>query len=210
MMNLLQRRREMMVSDAQPTPPIPPEYEEEEYISISGKTKYIKTDFVPTQLCKVEIEFKGTATNSSKAGGLFGCRNGWNDNSFYFKTAVSSGTATDLTAYMGFKTERTQIVNVNASDKHIYGVNAGAFYVDGTTIDTYTDTFSPTYPIYILRINNAGSVLSSINSPIGDLYYCKCWDDQGELVRDYKPVTRIADSAKGLYDVVTQTFEILK
>lgn len=208
MIDLLQRRREMVGSGVQPAPPIPPEYAEEEYISIWGVSQYIETDFVPTQLCRVEIEFKGTATNSSKAGGLFGSRNGWNYNSFYFRTAVSSGTATNLTAIMGFKTERTQIVNVNASDKHIYGIDAGRFYIDNETIGTYNDTFTPGYPIYIMRINSAGTPNGS--SPIGNLYYCKCWDDQGELVRDYKPVTRIADSAKGLYDVVTQTFEILK
>lgn len=208
MIDLLQRRRAMMVSDAQPTPPIPPEYAEEEYISISGTTKYIETDFAPTQLCRVEIEFKGTATNSSKAGSLFGSRNGWNNNSFYFRTGVSSGTATDLTANMGFKTERTQIVNVNASDKHIYGIDAGRFYIDNETIGTYNDTITASYPIYIVCVNSAGTPNGS--SPIGNLYYCKCWDDQGELVRDYKPVTRIADSAKGLYDVVTQTFTILK
>lgn len=207
MMNLLQRRREMMGA-ATPPSPIPPEYAEEEYISISGATKYIETDFVPTQLCRVEIEFKGTATNSSKAGSLFGSRNGWNNKSFYFRTGVSSGTATDLTANMGFKTERTQIVNVNASDKHIYGIEAGRFYIDNETIGTYNDTFTPDYPIYIMSINSAGTPNGS--APIGNLYYCKCWDDQGDLVRDYRPVRRIADSAKGLYDVVTQTFEILK
>ena len=79
MIDLIARRREMMGASVQPTPPIPPEYAEEEYIRISGKSKYIETDFSPTQLCRVEIEFKGTATNSSKAGSLFGSRNGWNN-----------------------------------------------------------------------------------------------------------------------------------
>lgn len=209
MIDLLARRREMMgASGAQPTPPIPSEYTEEEYLSIWGTNKYIETDFVPTQLCRVEIEFIGTAANANKAGSLFGSRSGWNNNSFYFRTGVSSGTATDLTANMGFKTERSQVANVNASEKHIYGIEAGRFYIDNETLGTYNDTFTPDYPIYIMLINSAGSLHGS--SPIGNLYYCKCWDDNGILVRDYKPVTRIADSAKGLYDVVTQTFTILK
>lgn len=188
----------------EPTNPIPAEYNENEYISITGVSNYLITDFIPTNGCHVEIEFKGTAANSSKAGSLFGSRNGWNNKSFYFRTGVSSGTATDLTANMGFKTERTQIVNVNASDKHIYGIEAGRFYIDNETIGTYNETFTPDYPIYIMRINSAGSPKGS--APIGNLYYCKCWDDNGELVRDYRPVTRISDSVKGLFDIITQTF----
>lgn len=208
MIDLLQRRREMVGGGAQPTPPIPPEYTEEEYINISGPSKYIETDFVPTAGCRVEIKFQGMVTTSAKAGCYFGSRNGYNNNVFSYQSSLSSGSAPDMTINAGFSTQRSLTIPNVAGDVTIYGVDGGRFYYNDTTIATYTDTFSPTYPIYIMRVNSAGSPY--INAARGDLYYCKCWDDQGELVRDYKPVTRIADSAKGLYDVVTQTFEILK
>ncbi len=207
MIDLMQRRREMMGGGAQPTPPIPPEYTEDEFISV-GISNYIETDFIPTQLCKVEIKFQGTINTSAKAGCYFGSRNGYNNNVFSYQSSLSSGSDPDMTINAGFSTQRSLTIPNVAGDVIIYGVDGGRFYYNGTTIATYTDTFSPTFPIYIMRVNSAGSPY--LNAARGNLYYCKCWDDNGILVRDYKPVTRIADSAKGLYDVVTQTFEILK
>ena len=183
---------------------LPSEYEQLEYITTSQST-YFLTGFVPTTGCKVEVTFKGTSTTSSKAGTYFGSRSGWNNRSFYFRCTTTSGSATNMNAIIGYSTERTVTVNINASDKNVYGVNNGTFYINGTVIGTYTDTFSPVYELYLMHINSAGSPFQ--NSAVGNFYGAKIWDDNGNLVRDYVPVKRISDNAQGIYDLVNNTFQ---
>lgn len=38
------------------------------------------------------------------------------------------------------------------------------------------------------------------------MYYCKIYNDNGELVRDYIPCIRRSDLKAGLYDLVTCEF----
>ena len=183
---------------------LPSDYEQLEFIT-TGPSTYFTTGFVPTTGCKVEVTIKGTATTSQKAGALFGSRSGWNNKSFYLRCGVSSGSATNMTAYLGYSTERSVNVNINASDKNVFGVDNGTFYINDTILGTYTDTFSPVYELYLLRINNAGSLFQ--DSAVGNLYSAKIWDDNGRLVRDYVPVKRLADNAEGIYDLVNNTFQ---
>ena len=112
-------RRSMMAASRGGSP-IPKEYIELEYITIESATHYLITDFVPTAMCSVDITFKGTSATSTKTGYLFGCRNGWNNQSFYMRSQVSSGAATNMTVAMGYGVERTITVDINASDKNIY------------------------------------------------------------------------------------------
>lgn len=185
---------------------LPSGYEQLEYIT-TGDSTYFLTGFVPTTGCKVEVTIKGTATTSQKAGALFGSRSGWNNKSFYLRCGVSSGSATNMTALCGYSSERSVSVNINASDKNVFGVDNGTFYINDTILGTYTDVFSPIYELYLLMVNNAGSPQTSVISPIGNLYGAKIWDDNGNLVRDYVPAKRLADNAEGIYDLVNNTFQ---
>lgn len=185
---------------------LPSDYEQLEFIATDYST-YFTTGFIPTTGCKVEVTIKGTATSAQKAGALFGSRSGWNNKSFYFRCGASSGSATNMTAYLGYSTERSMTVNINASDKNVFGVDNGTFYINNTILGTYTDVFSPIYELYLLTVNNAGSPQTGIISPIGNLYGAKIWDDNGRLVRDYVPVKRLADNAEGIYDLVNNTFQ---
>lgn len=204
MIDLLARRREMMGGGAQPTPPIPAEYTEVEYVSMSG-VACAKTDFVPTADCKVEVAYQGTASNSSKAGSLFGSRSGYNSKCFYYKIGLSSGSAANMEHECAYNVTHSVTAPNIASDKNVYAIDNGTFYCNGDVVGSYTATFSPEYPIYIGTYNNAGNK-STQSCGSGNYFYCKCWNANGELVRDYKPVTRIADSVKGFYDVINQNF----
>lgn len=204
MIDLLARRREMMGGGVQPTPPIPPEYAEVEYISMIGMNT-AKTDFVPTTGCKVEVQYKGVTQNSSMAGSLFGSRNGYNNKAFYYRITLSSYTAVNMMHECGFGVVHSVTTPNIVASKNIYAIDNGTFYCNGDVIGNYTETFTPDYPIFIGSYNNAGSISTS-SAGGGNYYYCKCWNDQGELVRDYKPVKRIADSVKGFYDVINQNF----
>lgn len=93
------------------------------------------------------------------------------------------------------------------SDLNVFGVDAGQFYVNGDVIGTYSDALTTTYPMYMLRINNAGTPIS--NAPVGNLYYAKIWDENGVLVRDYVPAERMSDNKQGLYDLVNGEFKLL-
>lgn len=203
MINELMRRRAMMFEKVGG---LPSDYEQLEFIT-TGSSTYFTTGFVPTSGCKVEVTFKGTATTSQKAGSLFGSRSGWNSRAFYFRSSVTSGSATNMTVYLGYSTERSVSVNINASDKNVFGVDNGTFYINDTILGTYTDVFSPIYELYLLAVNNAGSPQSGTISPTGNFYGAKIWDNNGRLVRDYVPAKRLADNAEGIYDLVNNTFQ---
>ena len=195
-------RRHMMGSKM-----LPLEYEQLEYVTVSGNSVLFNTGYVPTKGCKVELLFKGTSTTSTKAGAMFGCRTGWNNKSFYFRTGVSSGTATNMTVYMGYSTERSVSgVDINASSKNLYGLDNGKFYINDTVLGSYFDSFSPVYELYLMKINNSGSPLTAVSSPYGNLYNCRIWDDNGKMVRFYVPVRRVSDNAVGIFDLIYGTF----
>ena len=197
-------RRRMMMAAKQGRI-LPSEYQLLPYIVIGGSTCF-KTGFIPTTMCRVELTFKGVASNSSIAGIYFGCREGYNNKSFYFCGRASSGSATSITAELGWNTIRTVSANVDAHDKNTIGVHNGEFYINDTILATYTNTFSPTRELYLFALNNAGSKFTSISTPNGYFYSSQIWDNDGNLIRDYVPVKRLSDNRKGIYDFVNNTF----
>lgn len=185
---------------------LPAEYVQLSYLSITGTNQHIKTDYIPSASCKIEVTFQATSTTSNKAGVLFGCRSGYNNNALYFRTLLNSGSAVNMDCYIAYKTERTFTHPNVMNNVNTFGVDNGRFYINDTTLATYTDVFTPAYAIYLMRINSAGSAFSP--SPVGNLFSAKVWEG-GQLVRDYIPVQRIADSVTGMFDLITQTFETL-
>ena len=174
------------------------------YLYNTKSTAYLDTGYVATNRCKIEVKFQGTSTTSSKSGVLFGSRKGYNNESLYMRTSVSSGEQTNMTVICGYSIERTIAIETNMSDLNVFGVDAGQFYVNGVVIGTYSDAPTTPYPIYLLRINNAGTPFST--APIGNLYYAKIWDENGVLVRYYVPAERMSDNKQGLYDLVNGEF----
>ena len=177
---------------------LPSEYQLLDYIPITSGSKYFDTGFVPTIKTKVEITLSKKAT-----GGIFGCRNGWNNKSFYLYTG---GNSSSKTFHLAWSSERTATVTIDENAKNIFGIDGGRFYVNNTTIGTYSDSFSPVYSLFLLRINSAGTVFNTVGGPSGAyLHGSQIWDDD-VLVRDYVPVNRLSDNVKGIYDLVNGTF----
>ena len=77
--------------------------------------------------------------------------------------------------------------------------------VDGNNITntTYTDTHDIGLTLYLFAINQDGSPYykSSIN-----LFHCKIYDENDNLIRDFLPVMRNSDGELGLYDIVNNVF----
>ena len=200
-MTLLERRRALMGMGGGGV--LPSDYVALDYVNINNGNRYIKTDYVPSTTSKIEVKFKATATTSAQAGVIFGSRNGYNNKSFYFKTGVSSGGAVNMTAELGWSSVMSVTTPNVMLNENVFGVDNGTFYINDTVLGTYTNTFTPEYPIYIMMINSDGSPFST--SPIGHLISAKIWENS-VLVRDYIPAKRLLDNVVGLFDVVTQTF----
>lgn len=201
MRTMINRRRAAQTSKV-----LPSGYAQLEYITTDSSTLF-RTGFIPNERCRVEVTFQGTATTTLKAGAMFGVRDGYKINGLYLRTQVSSGSATTTTFELGIGGVVLSLndVNINSNDIHVYGVNAGVFYVDDTIVETTSETTSPSYELYLMAINNADSRLN-VSSPIGKLYRAQIWDDSSKLVRDYIPVKRLSDNVTGLFDLENNTF----
>lgn len=190
------------------TPPfVPSDYEEVDYVE-TAENKCYKTDYIPTKDCRVEVCYEGTYTTSKRSGCLFGCRTAYNNKELYFRVGITGISAENMTVGLGYKTTREFNSPNVVGNKNVYGVDAGRFYINDTTLATYTDDFAPEYALYIMRQNNAGS--PNLQTPLGRLYWAKFWDENGVLVRDYHPVKRLSDNVYGLFEVYTQTFLTLE
>lgn len=184
---------------------LPSEYRQLEYIASNRKP--FKTGFIPTIGCRIELTFQGSNKTANKAGAYFGCRTSYQNNHFYLSASASSASATTINMRIGWnKSDINMNVNVDASDKHTYGINNGEVYIDDTVLYQNSGDFSPTAELYLLAVNQNDTSIVGITSPVGDLYGSKIWDDNGLLVRDYIPVERLSDNTQGLYDFVHDVF----
>lgn len=199
-MSILSMRRRAV----EKTKGLPDGYLQLDYIDTN--TRKFSTGFLPNKFSKVEIVYKGTQLSSTKAGPLFGCRDAYKTNGFYYRTYASNASDTTTRFELGWGNEifSTETLNIDSSDLHVYGVNGGVFYVDDIVVHTFDTTTTPGYELYINAINNGGSAIN-ISGANGNLYSFKIWDN-GEMVRNYIPVKRLNDNVKGLFDLINNQF----
>ena len=144
-------------------PTIPPEYQQIEYIDTTDTLQYIDTGIIPTKYYM--FDFKASFSQGSNDMCIFGAR-----------TNATGGTGNRWDCWLSDYEHGYPIINSvygnrewRASDDvatnvpydtpAVYEITPGDVTVNDNVITTYnvSGTPSPTYPIYFLNINKAGS-----------------------------------------------------
>lgn len=196
---------------------IPENLKKLQYIEVpGGATGATKSTFdsgiVPDSTIEVELEYfyNNTLGQSSGQGVVLGGR--ISSSSWVF---TISGYSTTPTGYFGVNN------NVRQSAGLIKGINTitvknsefdpkiGVYTCtnsSGVTTHTFDRIDYPTnmYSLYVGSLNNANSSSENLN---GYIYYIRIWQ-KGELVRNYIPCIDTLTNAAGLYDTVTQKFNV--
>ena len=208
----------MMMQGGSPTPPgpepptpgpLPSGYLECDWIA-SANNCYINTGIYPKADYSVEIVAKYYKYANDGYQALFGTRDG--DNSWFtirdnnnvtqlnFNRSTNAGVANESYSYSINRSER-------ANNWKTYGIYKNLAKIDGTTVNTFSNSTGSTafpYPLFLLAMNNANS--SIINYCYQYVKAAKIWDENDTLVRDYIPAYEVSTSKFGLWDKVTSTF----
>lgn len=179
--------------------PLPNGYTQIEYIQSSG-TQYFNTGFKPNNNTRVVMDFENTGDYSGMTTSLcpfFGARNASSSAVF----ALWIGTKT-FPQYGNVAYNKNGNFTVNLNTRLIYDFNKNVVTIGDTTITCATATFTTSYEMCLLTINNYGTIESRRAS--GKLYSCKIYDN-GTLIRDYVPCKNSVGTV-GLYDMVNGKF----
>lgn len=194
-MNLLLRRRMlMMVGKPEPPQPIGPI----SYLRGGADGSYIDTGITPDNNTRVIVWARNWNPYSER---LFGSRNTTGTDHF---DILTSGTADVDRIRVCFGSDTATYVD-NALPSylggyHKYELNGNNFYVDDVLKATAPSaTFTGSFPIHILGVNNAGTHEPAL-LPI-DICAAKIYQN-GVLVRDF---TAMNSPSVGLYDAVSDT-----
>ena len=170
---------------------LPSGYTQVEYIQSSG-TQYIDTGF----LAKNNTRIVASLAHHDDNFCVFGARgNGagfmlYHGSGAYNRMYGSNYLTLDVTNTVGAKTS----VDMNGA--------SNTLTIQGKSFTLPSSSFSLSYPMYLFRFNDGGS-LGDIKGSIS-LYSCQIYDN-GTLVRDYVPCKNSSGTV-GLYDVVNGVF----
>ena len=204
-------RRRLMMNIKKSTSPLPPQYQQVEYVGFSG-TQYAETSIKPITYngnCKLEIKEKHN--NPTSNGYVIGAGPGSNANAARFNVRINSG-GTSVAAYVnstGNTTAGLQSTNLlnNSYNTIIFDVNM-TNHTRYLTVndDVKSNTTAEFYSAanYYFRLG-AYTGINSAQLFKGDLAEVKIYGN-GNLVSHCYPCYRKADSVIGFYDVVNNEF----
>lgn len=162
------------------------------YIESSG-AQYIDTGFKPNNNTRlvIDVDLQNTAL-----GAFIGARHAFQNNAF-------SMFASNVKFQNDFGAVYAD-VTMTTTGRHTIDKNKNVLSVDGVVKSTLTNsTFSCSYPIYLLSINNGGAAMTSYPTT-AKIYSCQIYDN-GVLVRDFVPAVN-DNGGIGLYDKVNASF----
>lgn len=175
---------------------LPSGYKRLSYIESSG-TQFINTNFQPTNNSRIVVDFE---SNSSSLKGLFGSRNA-NDTAAFIMWLENPYV---YPVYSSASSYNTYPINkASTNNRFIYELDKNVATVDGTSITLPTATFSGTYPIFLLAVNNGGTADNRMAS--GKLYGCQIYSN-GILTRNFIPALNVSTNKAGLYEEITGVF----
>lgn len=157
----------------------------------STGTQYIDTGFNPNQNTRAIMDV--SVITQSKESALLGARHAYANTSFdlFIKsTGFQDDYANSAVSVTYSPVSSTRLII--DKNKNVLSVNESAIRTATAT------TFSCSYPIHLLSINNAGTAMASSYPTIGTLYSCQIYDSNA-IVRDYVTV-KTSDGTVGLYD----------
>ena len=178
------------------TPSVPAAYETLDYISVPNGT-YFNTDFFPNQDTRVVMDV-GVVDMVEY---WFGCWNiGYNNGAYAFCNDGAGGI------YCGYGTDGGTSGTTVPNGRQVVELDKNLAKVNGTVVRTMNpSTFSLVYPLTLFAQNRTGSIYVPGSQGTVALYACQIYDND-ELVRDYVPALRNADSRVGLYERVSRRF----
>lgn len=152
-----------------------------EYLQSSG-TQWIDTKIVPASGYKAEVGFQATKvpTGTSVESWILAL---YESSTVNFRAGFVNGA---FWSSNGFSYSQT------ASNT-------------AYTVATGTCTSSATISLYMFAQHEGTSAMHVANCYY-KLYYCKIWDANGNLARDFVPAKRSSDGVLGLYDLVNNVF----
>ena len=167
----------------------PSGYQPIEYISTSG-TQYITTDVVGEAIWEYDIQYDIAHLNERQLMG-----HGGEAGEYWGVTDGKYGKS----SYWGMS-------DVDIGNRDIFRVEnyagGGNVYINGDfAYNNSYDTRCEHSPAQIFAIN--GMFCNYCN-----LYGCKVYDKEGELIRNYVPCYRKEDNAAGLYDLIKNKFYV--
>lgn len=181
------------------TSPTPDEYQDVEFIGVSG-TQYINTGMIAEKQMCVEIDFS-TGANITNEQYLLSSAGGGNNRVYIPQILSGKGVV-----MIGDTTHRASFdlsVNTRYDDLTIYvGASASESYlqVGGVKTTFYGLGSMNTSPLLIFARTGPNSYMAG-----GKLFRLKI-HKSGELVADFVPCYRILDNVAGLYDIVRNAF----
>lgn len=165
------------------------------YLQSSG-TQSINTGILGKSGLKVEIKASFLAPSSTAF--LFGSRANTYTNCFVLLT-MNSHIRTDYGTSSNYEISDTLLTSTNP---YVIVKDQNLTYIDGVLKSTLTQaTFSNAYPMFLFSANTTGATSTSIKAKI---YYCKIWDSNGTLLRDFIPVNK--DGVCCMHDKVTMGY----
>lgn len=168
-----------------------------DYIQSSG-TQCINTGFTPAQNTRIIMDFEHTGANTdTDVRTLFGARTATASN--VFGMWISASSLYPHYGNVGY--DANGYINITDKGRIKYDLNGNIATVDNNTITCTSATFNSGNSLYLLAMNQAGTIDSRRAS--GRLYSCKIYDN-GTLVRDYVPCNY--GGSIGLWDKVNSAF----
>ena len=163
-----------------------------DYIESTG-TQYIDTGVNLTSDHNIEIKFNG----KNQEAFIFGGRT----SSLLKSYGLYLNNVANVQPNFSFAQAPQAVANYNWLDT-ILKYQDKSLYWNGSSVVTYTETFSCDYPSYLFAMNNAGTAHEKKFT--GKIYYTKIWNN-GALVRDFIPA-KDSNNVVGMYDFVSGQF----
>lgn len=160
-------------------------------------TKYVETDFRPTNNSRIEIDFMRTAATSQLF--VFGCRSG-RTGSDGFAMACSS-----VDVYPIFGAAYSSIRNVVPVDvRHTAVIGQDGYFLDGELLKSYDNMdFASELDLYIGGLNQNNSLDSRLFK--GEIYSVRLFEDN-VLAAELMPAIQTNGNINGFYELCSGRF----
>lgn len=181
-----------------PTPVLPDEYTELEYIESTG-AQWIDTGFSPNQDTRTVVDFELTTAYSSIRA-IFGVRDTSSStaaNQFAFWNTSNRSFRSDY-----FRTSQP-ISGLNAQNRYVVDKNKNITSIDGLTVTNAEATGQCSHNMVLFAISNVGTprYFSNLKFYSGQIY------DNGTIIRDFIPAKN-SNGQIGLYDLINALFYV--
>jgi hypothetical protein len=185
---------EAIVPPAPPTPILPPQYQQVEYIGSEDGMQAILTNIIFDKNIQLEVKTSIIWNGSAWGAGVSG----------QAQTTISHSAGRIFITY-GNTTSVSSVTDNGIAEYVLNNANHQLLDKNGAVKYTYTnvDAFVPTVPLCLFCVNQGGYVAGGY----GNIWYFRARRNTDmELLIDLIPCYRKADNVAGMYDIVNDVF----